>query len=143
MALCPVCGGSSEKIHSRYQRRVADLPWAEKQVHLQLAVRRFFCREANCKRKVFSERLHPAIKACARRTSRLDHYLETLALKVGGEGGVLLCHLLNISTVSADTLLNLSRKASFASADTVAQIVGIDEWAGPRGQFGKDIPMLP
>jgi hypothetical protein len=25
--LCPVCGARSERMHSRYARRVADLPW--------------------------------------------------------------------------------------------------------------------
>ncbi len=130
---CPVCGCSSDKIHSRYQRRVADLPWSDKQIQLHLNVRRFFCPVEDCKRKVFSERLHLAIKAWARRTSRLDHYLETLALKVGGEGAALLCHLLNISTVSADTLLKLSRKAPLAHLETVPKIVGIDEWAIWKG----------
>ena len=133
-AHCPVCGNSSEKIHSRYQRRVFDLPWSDKQVHLLLTVRRFFCLVEDCQRKVFAERLHPAIKAWARRTSRLDHHLEALALKAGGEGGALLCHLLNICRVSADTLLNLSRKTPIVSYESIPKIVGIDEWAIRKGQ---------
>ena len=137
-AHCPVCGNSSEKTHSRYQRRVCDLPWADKQVHLLLAVRRFFCSVEDCQRKVFAERLHPVIKAWARRTSRLDHHLEALALKAGGEGGALLCHLLNLCRVSADTLLNLSRKTPITSSDSIPKIVGIDEWAGPRGLSERD-----
>jgi transposase len=132
-AHCPVCRDPSKKIHSRYQRRIADLPWADKQVLLQLAVRRFFCEQEECKRKVFSERLHPAIAAYARRTARLDHHLQTLALLLGGEGTALLCQLLNTSSVSADTLLHLSRKASIDAAATPT-VLGIDEWAIKKGQ---------
>ncbi len=132
-AHCPVCGNGSEKIHSRYQRRVADLPWADKQVQLLLAVRRFFCEQSECKRKVFSERLHPAIAAYARRTARLDHHLQTLALLLGGEGAALLCQLLNTSALSGDTLLKLTRKASI-DTPTTPTVLGIDEWAIRKGQ---------
>jgi transposase len=41
--------------------------------------------------------------------------------------------LLNINLVSADTLLNLSRKVATATAST-PKIVGIDEWAIRKGQ---------
>src|SRR2546430_6920515 len=41
--LCPVCHCRSEKVHSRYVRRLADLPWGGCAVRLELPVRRFFC----------------------------------------------------------------------------------------------------
>jgi transposase len=53
VAHCPVCLSSSQRIHSRYGRKVADLPWADKRILLELHVRRFFCDIANCKRRVF------------------------------------------------------------------------------------------
>ena len=40
--LCPVCGISSSRIHSRYVRTLADLPWQGVPVGLKLHVRRFF-----------------------------------------------------------------------------------------------------
>jgi bacterioferritin (cytochrome b1) len=40
-SLCPGCGTRSERIHSRYQRRLADLPLAGKSVRLVIAARRF------------------------------------------------------------------------------------------------------
>ena len=61
-ALCPVCGQSSTRIHSRYTRTVADLPSAGHVVVLQLQVRRFFCINPVCLRKTFSERLGAAIR---------------------------------------------------------------------------------
>jgi transposase len=40
---CPGCGGGSERIHSRYQRRLADLPLAGRSVGLVVVARRFRC----------------------------------------------------------------------------------------------------
>ncbi|MEK6482581.1 ISL3 family transposase [Catalinimonas sp. 4WD22] len=137
-ACCPLCHNSSSRIHSHYSRTVADLPWADRQVVLELNVRRFFCDYDSCSRKIFTERLggtplHPSIAAYARRTARLDHYLETLALLLGGEGAALLAYLLNISTISADTLLNLTRKIPTITFDT-PKILGIDEWSIRKGK---------
>jgi transposase len=42
---CPVCGSAATRIHSRYQRRLADLPSTGQPVHILLAVRKFFCDE--------------------------------------------------------------------------------------------------
>ncbi len=130
---CPLCQTSSSRIHSHYSRTVADLPWADKQVVFNLEVSRFFCDNDSCSRKIFTERLHPAIAAYARRTARLDHYLQTIALLLGGEGAALLAHLLNMSTVSADTLLNLTRKMPATQFDT-PNILGIDEWSLRKGK---------
>ncbi|MBO0797062.1 MAG: transposase family protein, partial [Ktedonobacteraceae bacterium] len=43
-AQCPVCQYSSEKVHSRYTRLVADLPWMGWAVQLERHTRRFFLR---------------------------------------------------------------------------------------------------
>jgi len=133
VAYCPICQSGSRRIHSRYGRKVADLPWADKRVLLELSVRRFFCDLPECKRKVFAERLHPSVAAYARRTTRMEEYLQTLALQLGGEKAALLLQLLNISLVSADTLLNLSRKVATTTIAT-PKVVGIDEWAIRKGQ---------
>ena len=50
-AVCPSCGQSSTRIHSRYTRTIADLPWADKMVQLQLIVRRFLCANSACLRQ--------------------------------------------------------------------------------------------
>jgi transposase len=56
-ALCPLCQCCSESIHSRYSRVVADLPWAGWAVRLELQVRRLFCQNKECPRRIFTERL--------------------------------------------------------------------------------------
>lgn len=53
---CPCCGVISRRVHSHYQRTLRDLPASGRPVHLILQVRRFFCQEKSCGRKIFAER---------------------------------------------------------------------------------------
>src|SRR5258708_15755524 len=53
---CPCCGTISKRIQSRYTRTVRDLPASGRPVHLVIHVRRFFCQERTCMRKIFAER---------------------------------------------------------------------------------------
>ncbi len=50
---CPLCWEPSSSIHSHYSRAVADVPCGGRQVQLSLTVRKFFCRNPLCQRKVF------------------------------------------------------------------------------------------
>src|SRR5947209_20313909 len=59
---CPLCGDAATRIHSRYVRTLAYLPWPGVAVSVQLTVRRFFCEAATCPRRIFAERL-PGIAA--------------------------------------------------------------------------------
>jgi transposase len=74
-ALCPLCQCRSESIHSRYVRCVADLPWAGWAVRLELHVRRFFCHNQQCQRRIFTERLPDVVAPYSRRTTRLADLL--------------------------------------------------------------------
>ena len=51
-ACCPLCFCPAERRHSQSTRLVADLPCAGFRVQLILHVRRFFCDEASCIRKI-------------------------------------------------------------------------------------------
>src|SRR5438128_1374576 len=83
-APCPLCGGRSGRIHSRYQRTLADLPWSQHRVHLVLSVRKFFCDVETCARRIFTERLPGVVAPYARRTTRLTDILRVLAFALGG-----------------------------------------------------------
>jgi zinc-finger of transposase IS204/IS1001/IS1096/IS1165 len=61
-ATCPLCHQRSTRIHSRYERAVADLPWMGCAVHLELHVRRFFCSNSECVRQIFTERVPTAVE---------------------------------------------------------------------------------
>jgi len=51
---CPLCGRSSDRVHSRYTRTAADLPWQGIAVRLKIKTRRFFCDNHQCERLVFT-----------------------------------------------------------------------------------------
>src|SRR5262249_19243310 len=53
-AVCPGCQTASIKLHSRYERRLTDLPWAGIAVRLHLRTRKFFCLNKDCHRRIFS-----------------------------------------------------------------------------------------
>lgn len=85
VAVCPRCERESDRVHSFYWRKIADLPWAGMPVLLKLQVRKFFCRSPDCLQRVFCERLAPQVAAYARRTDRQQQQLQTLAVAMGGE----------------------------------------------------------
>jgi transposase len=53
---CPLCGGVTRRVHSCYERCLADLPAHGRRVRIRLLVRRFRCGEPGCRRKIFAER---------------------------------------------------------------------------------------
>jgi transposase len=67
---CPRCGQLAHRVHSRYVRTLADLPWAGVAVHLRISVRKFFCDNATCLRQIFSEWPADVAAVSARRTTR-------------------------------------------------------------------------
>ena len=54
---CPVCRFPTRRVHSRYVRTVADLPWGPWRVVLHLQVRKFFYANGRCTRRIFTARL--------------------------------------------------------------------------------------
>ena len=56
-ARCPLCARRSKRVHSRYERTLADLPWGEHAATVLLSVRRLFCDNTRCERRIFAERL--------------------------------------------------------------------------------------
>ena len=54
-ASCPGCGRFSVRVHSRYQRRLADAAIGGRPVLIRLTVRRFFCPAPGCPVVTFAE----------------------------------------------------------------------------------------
>ena len=77
---CPLCGRISDRVHSRYARRVSDLPCAGRKVTLHLVARRFFCDAPFCRRRIFAERFEDTVAERSRRTSRLECIVHHLGL---------------------------------------------------------------
>jgi transposase len=131
-ASCPLCGRTSTRIHSRYERCLADLPAHGRRVRIRLVVRRFRCSEAHCQRKIFAERFEEEItRPFARRTARLESIVHHLGLALGGRPGQSLARRL-LFPVSKDTLLRVVRSRA-PDWHSTPQVVGIDDWAWKRG----------
>jgi transposase len=129
---CPSCDAPSSRVHSRYERRLADLPWQGRPVTIRIRARRFLCIEPTCPRRTFAERLPGIARRSARRCERLADVQRHVALALGGEAGARLAGHLAMPT-SADTLLRLATSA--ARAETPApRALGVDEWAWRKGR---------
>ena len=129
-ARCPICKHVSSQVHSRYNRRLADLPWAGLPVCFRVSVRRFYCGNDFCPRKVFAERLYGVTQEYARRTTRQKTALEDIAFALGGEAGSRLASRLGFPT-SPDTLLRYIRSAPDPEVSPVV-VLGVDDWAWRR-----------
>ena len=70
--------------HSRYVRRLRDLPWQGKAVVIEVRACRFRCRTRRCPRKVFAERLPGLAPRLARHTLRLSELTRRVGYAVGG-----------------------------------------------------------
>jgi transposase len=130
-APCPLCATPARRIHSDYGRTLADLPWAQYRVCLQLRVRKWFCRNRSCPRRIFTERLPTVAAPWARRTLRLAQRLLALGVALGGKAGVRLGHAWDLR-VSRNTLLRLLRCQPEPEAPT-PKVLGVDDWALRKG----------
>jgi transposase len=79
-ALCPQCHSPSAYLHSRYVRRLADLPWLGVAVRVEVHVRRLYCRHVECPQRIFCERIPTFVAPYARRTLRLNEALRLIGL---------------------------------------------------------------
>src|ERR1700752_979736 len=131
VGLCPSCGTVSRRIHSRYRRRVTDLPLSGRGVELLVIARRFRCDAVLCERQIFAERFADGILApSARRTARLDSIVHHLGLALGGRPAAGFAKRLMLP-VSKDPLLRVVRRRSRSPAGSL-KVIGIDDWAWRR-----------
>ncbi len=78
VAACPSCGAFSDRVHSRYTRTLADLPWHGVPVRICLRTRHFFCSSAappparsRSSRSACPRRSSPTLCQLIRHTSNL------------------------------------------------------------------------
>lgn len=121
---CPRCGRRVTRLHSRYHRTVADLPWQGLPVTLELTTRKFFCDWHTCRQRVFTERLPETVDRYARRTTRAASIIEAIGLAVGARPGAHLAQQLGL-LAPADIILRRVRQRPLVPPRT-PRIVGID-----------------
>src|SRR5262245_9032356 len=99
---------------------------------LHLTARKFFCKNADCPRVVFCERLPELVPRHARSTSRLADVQRAIAFALGGEPGSRLAAKLGLPSSPA-TLLRRAKQAALTPVAT-PRVLGVDDWAWRKGQ---------
>jgi transposase len=125
---CPLCGTSSRRVHSRYSRRLGDLPWERLPVRILLSTRKFFCTGHGCRRRIFTEPLPGIASRYGRRTLRAAEALDWITLALGGQAGARLAGRLGL-LASGSTLLRQVRRRIQPTPASAPRVLGIDDWA--------------
>ena len=126
-AKSPACQQRSTILHDYFYRRPFDLPMIGWHVRLDLRIRRYACRNADCQRQTFGEKLPTLIAPAAQRTNRLAKAQAGIGTALGGAAGSR--HATQIAMpASGDTILRLVRRMPqpLLPAPTV---IGADDWA--------------
>ena len=131
-AACPQCGTAGSRIHSRYERTIADVAFAGRSLVLKLLVRKWICSEASCSRQIFAERFPELVLRYARMTNRLVETLQAVGVITNGADAAQIASSFGVPT-TAKTIIRRVLQLPLPAEGEVAK-VGIDEWAWKKGQ---------
>jgi transposase len=131
-AACPQCGTAGSRVHSRYQRTIADVAFGGRKLVLKLLVRKCICPEASCSRHIFAERFPQLVQRYARMTDRLIKALQSAGVITNGADAAQIASSFGVPT-TAKTIIRRVLQLPLPSEGSVRK-VGIDEWAWKKGQ---------
>jgi transposase len=131
-AACPVCQTPSAAQHSRYQRVIRDVPCGDYALRVQLRTRRFFCRQQDCTRRIFTERFPSFLLPRARMTERFRAALLALSATTAHEAAQRLAGLLHLPTSVTTLHRQLGRQRPPILADLTK--IGMDDFAFRKGK---------
>jgi transposase len=131
-AACPRCEVSSSRVHSRYERRLADAPVGGWPLVIRLTVRRFFCGNLACAAVTFAEQVAGLTSRRARRTPVLARMLTAAGLALAGRAGARLAAALGMPA-SRHGLLRLVMALPDPGPGEVA-VLGVDDFSFRRGR---------
>jgi len=129
-ASCRRCGQFSQRVHSAYERRLADAPVGGQPVTIRLAVRRFFCGNPDCAAVTFAEQVEGLTSRRARRTPPLARTLTAIALALAGRAGTRLAAALDLAA-GRSSMLRLVMAQPDPQTTTVT-VLGVDDFAFRR-----------
>jgi len=130
-AACPQCGTAGSRVHSRYERTIADLAFGGRNLVLRLLVRKWICPEASCSRHIFAECFPELVQRYARMTDRLIKALQAVGAITNGADAAQIASSFGVHT-TAKTIIRRVLQLPLPSEGSVHK-VGIDEWAWKKG----------
>ena len=107
-AKCPYCGEMSKRVHSRYLRKLQDLPIQGKKVRLIIENKKYFCFNNDCGHKTFAE---PFLffKPKATKTTRLQEEILRVSLTQSSVSAATYLKR-SVADVGKSTICNLLKK---------------------------------
>ena len=130
---CPGCGTQSTSRHSAYSRTLRDLSAQGAPVIINAGMARWRCRNQQCDRRIFTERLPGLAAPFARHTARLAEIVRLLGHSAGGRPSERLMRRLGMPVSGTTILRSLKEHAGAWSDSGSVHVAGIDDWAWRKG----------
>lgn len=130
---CPGCATVSTSRHSSYFRQLQDLPVQGVVVVVRLKVGRWRCRNPDCERRIFTERLPGIVAPSAQRTVRVCGLVRLIGHSAGGRPAERLMERFGMPVSDTTILRQLTSSPRDRPAKTSLRVVGIDDWAWRKG----------
>ena len=129
--ICPYCGTLSDKVHSKYDRTLVDLSILGKVVTIHMASRKFFCSNAECRKKTFAEQPGNEVFRYRRRTRRCEMLVTQHGLYCSSNKAKALINAVGIPLCNTTILRDIHR----INVDEYSSVenIGIDDWAFRKG----------
>ena len=108
IATCPHCGKKSSSIHSKYVRKIKDLPIQEYKVILNITTKIFFCKNKKCSTNTFSEQFN-FIENHSRMTKRLNDRIIEISKGMSARASMPIVNN-SLADISDDTILRIIKK---------------------------------
>lgn len=147
---CPGCRARARRVHSTYERGLAERPLTGRRLQIRLRVRRFFCDRASCRRKTFVEQVDGLSERYRRSSLGTKQWLRAVAVELGGRAGERLCRRLHLSA-GRSKLLGLLEAPPVPKH--APRVLGVDEFAFRKGctygtvlvdvEAGRVVDVLP
>ena len=131
-AYCPVCKQFSDHVKGHYLRSLQEVEMVGHPLTLVVNVRKFRCKNAACRRKVFSEPLPSLTFPRARNTLQVEERIRNVSLKTTSRIASGLLHEQNIICSQSSCL----RRANVYKEPSPAPVaIGLDDYAQKKGHI--------
>ena len=131
-ARCPYCSTESGKAHSRYERKLQDLPIQGRKVTIYLTNRKYFCMNEDCDHRTFTEQFS-FYEPKATKTKRLQDEIKRISMT---QSAVSASKYLrgSVADVGKSTICALLKKAGTIPDRAEVTMVCIDDFALKKRQ---------